>query len=82
MRTGAETVKQASNSAFVSLRKIRIRSLPISSLPLLVLLHWDIGNDREPQRACVEQEQPADGRGDFHLIQSSSGQEMCKKIMI
>ena len=35
------------------LLKIRIRSLPISSLPLLVLLHWDIGNDGEPHCACV-----------------------------
>lgn len=45
--------KRASNSAFLTFGKIRIRSLPISSLPLLVLLHWDIGNDGEPWGACA-----------------------------
>lgn len=53
MHTGIETVNWASNSAFLTFGKIRIRSLPISSLPLLVLLHWDIGNDGEPHCACA-----------------------------
>lgn len=72
MRTGAEIAKRASNSASASLGKIRISSLPISSLPLLVLLHWDIGNDGEPHCACAELNQPADGRGDARFLTYTS----------
>lgn len=47
---------------------MRKRNIPISSLPLLVLLHWDIGNDGEAQRACAAE--AADGRGDARYLQS------------
>lgn len=47
----AERVTERSEEALQMKRKIRIRSLPISSL--LLLLHWNTGDDGEPSCACA-----------------------------
>lgn len=68
MYSGSEALTRTEKSAFVRLLKMRKRNIPISSLPVLVLLHWDIGNDGEAQRACAAE--AADGRGDARYLHS------------